>query len=80
MRRAIVMARSTEVPFRHPVIGEIEWAGTIKGSVLESGEDRAYRCVGLGLIDLRDGRIARQVLFADFTALAQQLRLTAPAW
>lgn len=62
------------------VVVEIEWAGQVRGAPLETGKDGVYRYVGLGILELRDGRIARQVLFADFNTLARQLGLGFPEW
>jgi pimeloyl-ACP methyl ester carboxylesterase len=64
------------------VVVEIEWAGRVRGEALgRPGEDQEYRYVGLGILDLRDGKIASQVLFGDFVTLVEQLGLSErPTW
>jgi steroid delta-isomerase-like uncharacterized protein len=56
------------------VVVEIEWSGTVHGGALgEPGRDRRHRYSGVGLLELRDGRVRRQILFADFRTLLEQL-------
>jgi hypothetical protein len=64
------------------VVVEVEWAGRIRGEVLGTpGEDKEYRYVGLGLLDLRGGRIGRQILFSDYVSLVEQLGISErPRW
>jgi pimeloyl-ACP methyl ester carboxylesterase/ketosteroid isomerase-like protein len=56
------------------VIAEIEWSGLVRGEALATpGGDREYRYTGLGLIRLKDGKIAQQVLYGDYATLSEQL-------
>lgn len=56
------------------VVVEIEWSGTVRGEVLDTaGRDRTYRYSGIGLLELEDGRLGRQILYADFRTLLDQL-------
>lgn len=56
------------------LIVEIEWAGTIRGEAIgQPDSDGDYRYSGVGLIELRDGRIRRQVLWGDYATLLEQL-------
>lgn len=56
------------------LIVEIEWAGQVPGEALQAaGEDREYRYVGLGVLELDGGRVRRQTLYADFATLSEQL-------
>ena len=58
------------------VIVEIEWSGLVRAAALgQQGEDREYRYSGLGVIEVDDGHIRKQVLYSDFVTLADQLRL-----
>ena len=59
------------------VIAEIEWAGSVRGEALGArGRDIQYRYTGLGLLQIRDGKIERQILYGDYTTLAEQLART----
>jgi pimeloyl-ACP methyl ester carboxylesterase len=64
------------------IIVEVEWAGRVRGEAMGTPrEDHEYRYVGLGILELRDGRIGRQVLFGDFVTLVEQLGLSErPTW
>lgn len=56
------------------IVVEVTWTGTVRGAVLgEPGEDRAYDYDGVGLLRIEDGRIGRQILWADFRTLWEQL-------
>lgn len=56
------------------VVVEIEWSGIVRGEVLDTaGRDRTYRYSGIGLLELEDGRLRRQILYADFRTLLDQL-------
>jgi pimeloyl-ACP methyl ester carboxylesterase len=56
------------------IVTEIEWAGTVRGEALGApGRDITYRYTGLGLLQLRDGRILRQILYGDHATLVEQL-------
>lgn len=56
------------------VVVEIQWSGTVRGEALdEPGGDRAYDYSGIGLLEITDGQIERQILYADFRTLIDQL-------
>lgn len=56
------------------VVVEIEWSGTVRGEVLDpAGRDRTYRYSGIGLLEFEDGKLRRQILYADFRTLLDQL-------
>jgi hypothetical protein len=57
------------------VIAEIEWWGTVEGAALAAPGDRSYRYSGIGLLEIDDGKIARQILYADHRTLEEQLGL-----
>ena len=57
------------------VIAEIEWWGTVDGAALSAPDDRSYRYSGIGLLEIDDGKIARQILYADNRTLEEQLGL-----
>lgn len=58
------------------LIVELEWWGTVRGEALgHPGEDREYRYSGLGLVEIQDGRITRQILWGDYATLQEQLGL-----
>jgi hypothetical protein len=59
------------------VITEIEWWGTVDGAALAAPDDRSYRYSGIGLLEIDDGKIARQILYADHRSLEEQLSLRA---
>jgi steroid delta-isomerase-like uncharacterized protein len=59
------------------VIAEIEWWGTVDGAALSAPDDRSYRYSGIGLLEIDDGKIARQTLYADHRSLEEQLGLRA---
>lgn len=42
-------------------------------------EDFAYRYTGLGLLQMHDGKLQRQILYGDHTTLAEQLATGGPA-
>jgi pimeloyl-ACP methyl ester carboxylesterase len=62
------------------IVAEIEWAGTVRGEALGApGREVPYRYTGLGLLQVRDGLIARQILYGDQPTLTEQLaRPSAP--
>jgi pimeloyl-ACP methyl ester carboxylesterase/ketosteroid isomerase-like protein len=55
------------------VIAEIEWWGTVDGAALAAPDDRSYRYSGIGLLEVDDGKIGRQILYADHRTLEEQL-------
>lgn len=56
------------------LIVEIEWAGCVRGEAIGSpGRDREYRYVGLGILDLKQGKVSRQLLYGDVPTLDEQL-------
>lgn len=56
------------------LIVEIEWAGCVRGEALGTpGRDREYRYGGLGIMDLREGKVVSQILYGDVTTLDEQL-------
>jgi pimeloyl-ACP methyl ester carboxylesterase len=61
------------------IVTEIEWAGTVRGEALGApGRDFVYRYTGLGLLRMRDGKLQRQILYGDYTTLAEQLATGRP--
>jgi pimeloyl-ACP methyl ester carboxylesterase len=58
------------------LVVELEWFGTVVGTALgRPGEEHSYRYSGLGLLQVEDGRIRRQILFGDVVSLEEQLGL-----
>jgi pimeloyl-ACP methyl ester carboxylesterase/ketosteroid isomerase-like protein len=56
------------------VIAEIEWSGLVRGEAVGSpGRDREYRYTGLGLIRVKEGKVAQQILYGDYATLSEQL-------
>lgn len=56
------------------VFVEIEWAGTVVGSVFGPGRpDRPYRFAGFGLLELAGDMIRRQVVFIDYATFREQV-------
>ena len=61
------------------VVVEIEWSGTVRGEALDQpAEDREYHYSGIGLLKINEGRILRQILYADFRTLIDQLGVVEP--
>lgn len=57
------------------VVVELEWYGTLRGEAFGDGlGPRSYRYTGLGLLELEDGKISRQVIYGDVPTLEEQLQ------
>jgi pimeloyl-ACP methyl ester carboxylesterase len=62
------------------LVVELEWFGTVLGTALgKPSEEHSYRYSGLGLLEIEDGRIRRQILFGDIVSLEEQLGLRSPS-
>ncbi len=56
------------------ILAEIEWSGVVRGAEFGTDSaDRPYRFSGLGMMEVADGKIRRQVLYIDYATYGQQL-------
>lgn len=56
------------------IVVEIEWTGTVRGEALGTPDaNRDYRYAGIGLLEVEDRKIRRQIIYGDVTTLKEQL-------